>query len=89
MFSCQKSMLSEEDEWMTPEEVAETIVDVIAGACGYKGGDVIEVLKARRRLVLPAEMPSGPGATASNASMMVSAILEQLRGEGESHANEE
>ncbi|KAF2092512.1 NAD(P)-binding protein [Rhizodiscina lignyota] len=78
------SMLSEMDEWVTPEEVAEAILDVIKGAHEYRGGDVIEVLKNRRRLVPLAELPSGPGSTASNSSAVCASIVEQLVREGES-----
>ncbi len=80
-------MLSETDEWVAPEEVAEAILDIIKGAHGYRGGDVIEVLKDRRRLVPLAELPSGPGSTASNSSAMCASIVEQLVREGESESS--
>ena len=73
-------MLTDGDQWVMPEEVAEAIVDIIHGAHGYKGGDIVEVLK-KRRLVPLAELPSGPGATVSNSAQLIKSIVQQLREE--------
>lgn len=75
-------MLSDNDEWVEPEEVAEAIMDMIEGKNGYRGGDVLEVLAKSRRLVPQAQpMPSGPGATVSNGKQQVAVLLQELRNE--------
>ena len=74
------SMLTEEDEWVEPEQVAEAMVDMIEGM--YHGGDVVEVLaKARREVPLALPLPSGPGATVSNKDWMTAQLFDALRRE--------
>lgn len=78
------SMLTDEDEWVEPEEVAEAIVDMTEGM--YEAGQVVEVLARRRREVpLALPLPEGPGATVSNGTQMMENLMEALRRERSGH----
>lgn len=71
------SMLTTDDEWVEPEEVAEAMLDMIEGM--YHGGDVIEVLaKTRREVPLALPLPSGPGATVSNSQKNMEELLQTI-----------
>lgn len=75
-------MLTANDVWVEPEEVAQAIIDMINDTKQYRGGDVLEVLSRSRRLVpLAVPLPSGPGTTVSNSAKQVQELLEELREE--------
>lgn len=73
---------SEEDDWITPEECAQSMLDLAENE-KYVGGSIMEILKGRSRLIPlhDEDMPSGPGATVHNIGQVEQEILEKLKQE--------
>ncbi|ETI27252.1 hypothetical protein G647_09935 [Cladophialophora carrionii CBS 160.54] len=72
----------EKDIWITPEEQAEVMLEVVENG-EYEGGTVLETLKgSTRRVYIDSPMPEGPGSTMSNIAVITEdtiALLEQER----------
>jgi 3-hydroxybutyrate dehydrogenase len=62
--------LAAQDEFLTPEEMAEAMITVVESD-KYLGGTVLEVIKNRTRVVnVDSPLPSGPGSTMSNIGVI-------------------
>lgn len=78
------------DEWVTPEEVAERMLDLITRE-DYVGGTVLEVGKNQARTVevLHDPGPSGPGMTVSNREDARAEVWDKLALEGWGQASKD
>ncbi|KAK5954833.1 hypothetical protein OHC33_004559 [Knufia fluminis] len=78
------------DEWVTPEEVAERMLDLITRE-DYVGGTVLEVGKNQARTVevLHDPGPSGPGMTVSNREDARAEVWDKLAVEGWGQASKD
>ncbi|KAJ9608360.1 hypothetical protein H2200_007348 [Cladophialophora chaetospira] len=76
----------EKDVWITPEEQAEAMLEVVENG-EYEGGTVLETLKGfTRRVYIDSPMPEGPGSTFSNIHVITEdtiALLEEERKGGQ------
>ncbi|KIX99686.1 uncharacterized protein Z520_04321 [Fonsecaea multimorphosa CBS 102226] len=74
--------VDEKDIWITPEEQAAAMLDVVEKG-EYEGGTVLETLKNfTRKVYIDSPMPEGPGSTLSNLDAITKdtiALLEEER----------
>lgn len=73
--------ISENDEFLSPEELAEAMLLVVESD-KYLGGTVLEVIKNKTRVVnVDSPLPSGPGSTMSNLNVIYEETMGQLEKE--------
>lgn len=78
--------ITPDDVLITPEELARVMLDVVQKD-EYQGGTVLEALKNKtRRVEVESPLPSGPGSTMSNMSVIYDETIDLLKTESGSKA---
>ncbi|OAP57667.1 hypothetical protein AYL99_08405 [Fonsecaea erecta] len=73
--------ISEEDVFATPEELAETMLELVQNP-EYEGGTVLERIKySTRRVLVDSPLPSGPGSTMSKMELIYDDTIALLEAE--------
>ncbi|KIX99391.1 uncharacterized protein Z520_04967 [Fonsecaea multimorphosa CBS 102226] len=73
--------ISDEDVFATPEELAETMLELVESA-EYEGGTVLERIKYKtRRVLVDSPLPSGPGSTMSKMDLIYDDTIALLEAE--------